>query len=123
VALVALGIGAILVIVGSNFPTPARVGLSLFTIAIAGVIVLLVHQPIGRLSISAAILVVLSFVLPPMLIHSTPTSCVGHVGPPPCDPAMNLHLGLRVGAMAVLAGAASLAAIAGTLRFSRYRRD
>lgn len=118
IALLVLGTGALLVTVASNFPTSARIGLSGVAIAIAGVMVLLVHQPLSRLSISAAILVALSFILPPLLIHSTPTGCLGHVGPPPCDPGMNSHLGLQVGLMAALAVAALLAAIAGAARSS-----
>lgn len=115
IALLVLGTGALLVIVASDLPAAARIGLSGVSIAIAGVMVLLVHQPLGRLSISAAMLVVFSFILPPLLIHETPTGCLGHVGPPPCDPGMNLHLGLQVGLMAALAGAALLAAITGAL--------
>ena len=117
-ALLVLGTGALLVIVASDFPTAARLGLSGVSIAIAGVIVLLVHQPPGRLSIAAGILVVFSFVLPPLLIHETPTGCLGHLGPTPCDPGMNVHLGLQVGLMAALAGVALLAAIVGAARSS-----
>jgi hypothetical protein len=119
IALLVLGTGALLVTVASNFPTSARIGLSGVAVAVAGVMVLLAHQRVSRLGISAAILAALSFFLPPLLIHSTPTGCLGHVGPPPCDPGMNSHLGLQVGLMAALAGAALLSAIAGAARSSR----
>jgi hypothetical protein len=119
IAVLVLGTGALLVIVASDFPAAARIGLSGVSIAIAGVMVLLVHQPLGQLSISAAILVVFSLIFPPLLIHETPTGCHGQVGPTPCDPGLNSHLGLQVGLMAALAGAALLAAIAGATRSSR----
>src|SRR4026209_1402984 len=70
-ALLVLGTGALLVVVASDLPSAARIGLSGVSLDIAGVIVLLVHQPLGRLSISAGILVVFSFILPPLLIHET----------------------------------------------------
>jgi hypothetical protein len=118
IALLILGTAALLVTVASNFPTSTRIGLSGIAIAIAWVIVLLVHQLLSRLSISVAILVALSFILPPLLIHSTPTGCLGHVGRPPCDPGMNSHLGLQVGLMAAFVGAALLASIARAARSS-----
>lgn len=90
-----------------------------FGLVIAAVLVMLVHQPIGRMTLSSAILLALAFIVPATFVHETPdtTGCAGAMSP--CDPAMNSHLGLRLGLAAVLLFAAFVTAAVGRLRSSR----
>ena len=70
------------------------------------------------MAMSSAILLLLAFVVPATLVHETwdSTHCLSGV---PCDPAANLHTGLRFGIAAVLLFASLLTAVAGVLRSPR----
>jgi hypothetical protein len=89
-----------------------------FGLVIAAVLVLLVHQPISRVTAVSALLVALAFIAPATLVHVTYSSA-GCVDGVPCDPAPNLHWGLRFGLTALLLCAALVAAAVGLFRSSR----
>jgi hypothetical protein len=122
-ALLVLSTGVLLAFVASIYPSITRVAFVAFAVAIAGTLVLLAHQSLGWHAGASALCLSLAFVLPGLLIRSTPdsTSCRSVTGPPPCDPAINSHLGLRVGLMAALLGLALVLAVLGSARSSRAR--
>lgn len=112
-ALLVVSTGALLAFVASVLAFAA------FGLVIAAVLVLLVHQPVGRMTVSTAILLALAFIVPATFVHETPdtTGCAGAMNP--CDPAMNSHWGLRLGLAAVLLFAAFVTAAVGSVRSSR----
>jgi hypothetical protein len=89
-----------------------------FGLAIAAMLVLLVHQPISLMTVASAVLVTLAFIVPATLVHATYRSsgCIDGV---PCDPAPNLHGELRLGLAGVLLSAALVVAAVGLFRASR----
>jgi hypothetical protein len=105
--------GTLLAFVAS---VPAYVG---FGLLIAAVLILLAHQRLGRMTLLTAILLILSFTVPAIFVHETPdtTGCAQALTP--CDPAMNSHLGLRLGLAAALLFAALVTAGIGLVRSSR----
>ncbi len=121
-ALLVVSTAALLALVASSLPDVTRITLAAFGVTIATVLVLLVHQPIGRMSAVSTILVALAFILPATLIHETSRGgrCGG--GPTPCDPGMNSHMGIRLGLMAILLLAALIAAGVGVIRSSRLAK-
>jgi hypothetical protein len=117
-ALVVASTAALLAFVASSLPDVTRLTLAAFGLVIAAVLVLLVHQPIGRMSAASAILVALAFILPAVLVHETPRGGLCGGGPTPCDPGIDSHMGLRVGLMAILLLAALVVAAVGLFRSS-----
>lgn len=117
-ALLVATIAALLAFVDSYDPAPARIAYGASGLVIAAVMVLWVHQPIGRMSASSAILLILAFVVPATLVRETFSAfhCVRGV---PCDPVPNSHLGLRIGLAAVLLFISLVTAVAGLFRFPR----
>jgi hypothetical protein len=112
-ALLVVSTGALLAFVSSILAHAA------FGLVIAALLVLLVHQPLGRMTVSTAILLALAFIVPATFVHETPdtTGCAGAINL--CDPAMNSHLGLRLGLAAALLFAAFVTAAVGSVRSSR----
>jgi hypothetical protein len=119
VALLVASTATLLAFVASSLPDVTRITLAAFGVVIAAMLVLLVHQPIGRMSAISAILVALAFILPASLVHETSRGGLCGGGPTPCDPGMNSHMGLRVGLMAVLLFASLVSAAVGLFRSSR----
>jgi hypothetical protein len=118
-ALVVASTAALLAFVASSLPDVTRLTLAAFGLVIAAVLVLLVHQPIGRMSAASAILAASAFILPAALVHETPRQGLCGGGPTPCDPGINSHMGLRVGLMAALLSTALITAAIGPFRSSR----
>ena len=120
VALLVFGLGALLAFVDSTSAASIRIAYVAFGLVIATVLVQLVHQPIGRMAVASVLLLVLAFVAPAVLVRETfdSTGCIQGV---PCDPAPNLHEGLRFGLAAALLVASLVAAAAGQIRSSRSR--
>jgi hypothetical protein len=112
VALLIASTAALLAYVSSVFAYAA------FGLIIAAVLVLLVHQPIGLMTVTSVILVALAFIVPATSVHTTFSSsgCVDGV---PCDPAPNLHEALRLGLAAILFSAALVTAAGGLFRSFR----
>jgi hypothetical protein len=119
-ALLIVSLAALLALVDRYHPAPARIAFGAFGLVIAATLVLWVHQPIGTMTVSSAILLGLAFIVPATLVHETFSSahCVRGV---PCDPVPNGHLGLRVGLAAVLLFMSLVTAAAGAFR-SRLSR-
>lgn len=119
IAFLILSTAALLAFVASSLPDATRIALAAFGLLIAAVLVLLVHQPIGRMTAVSAILLALAFILPATLVHETPRGglCAGAITP--CDPGMNSHLGLQIGFAAVLLSAALVTAAVGLFRAAR----
>ena len=105
--------------VASSLPDVTRITFVAFGVTIAAVLVLLVHQPIGRMSVVSTILAALAFIVPATLVHETSRGGLCGGGPTPCDPGMNSHMGLRLGLMAILLFAAFITAGVGVIRSSR----
>jgi len=112
VALLFASTAALLTYVSSVFAYAA------FGLIIAALLVLLVHQPISSMTVLSAVLLPLAFIVPATLVHVT-FSSAGCVEGVPCDPAPNLHGGLRLGLAAVLLSAALVTAAVGLFRSSR----
>ena len=93
--------------------------LAVFGLIIAAVLVLLVHQPISRMTATSAVLGALAWILPAMVVQTTYGPCSEDL-PTPCDPAPNSHPGLRLGLAAVLLFATLIAAAVGAIRSSRH---
>jgi hypothetical protein len=91
---------------------------SVFGLVIAAVLVLLVDQPISRLTVASMVLVTVAFIAPATFVHITYSSA-GCIDGVPCDPAPNLHEGLHLGLAAVLLFAALITAAVGAIRSSR----
>jgi Ca2+/Na+ antiporter len=114
IALLIIGMGALLAVADATSPATTRMTYVGFGLVIAAVVVLLVHQRIGRIAMASAILLVLAFVVPATLVQETySTHCVAGV---PCDPVPNSQEGLRLGIAAVLLVGSLLTAAAGALR-------
>jgi hypothetical protein len=120
-ALLVASLGALLAWVASDFPLMTRVAVVVFGLAIAAILVLLVRRPLSWLTMASTLGLFLAFVLPGLLIQSTPdtTVCLRLTGPPPCDPPMNDHLGLRVGLTALLLGLSLFLAVKASTRLPR----
>jgi hypothetical protein len=118
-ALLVVSTAALLALVASSLPDVTRITLVAFGVTIAAVLVLLVHQPIGRMSVVSTILAALAFIVPATLVHETSRGGLCGGGPTPCDPGMNSHMGLRLGLMAILLFAAFITAGVGVIRSSR----
>ena len=118
-ALLVVSSAALLALVASSLPDVTRITLAAFGVTIAAVLVLLVHQPIGHMSVVSTILVALAFILPAILVHETSGGGLCGGGPTPCDPGMNSHMGLRLGLMAILLFGALIAAGVGAIGSSR----
>jgi hypothetical protein len=117
-ALLVVSLGALLASVDPYAPSPTRIAFAAFGLVIAAVMVLWVHQPIGRMTVSSAIFLASAFIVPAILVHETFSSadCIRGV---PCDPVPNSHLGLRIGLAAVSLFAALVTAAVGLFRSSR----
>jgi hypothetical protein len=118
-ALLVASTAALLAFVASSLPDVTRITFAAFGLVIASVLVLLAHQPIGRMSAISAIVVTLAFILPATLVHETSGGGLCGGGPTPCDPGMNSHMGLRLGLMAILLFGALIAAGVGAIGSSR----
>jgi hypothetical protein len=90
-----------------------------FGVLIGVVLVLLVHQPITRVTAASAILLALAFVVPATLVHETFRSdhCIQGV---PCDPVPDFNWELRRGLAAALLSAGLVMASIGSFRSSRH---
>jgi hypothetical protein len=125
VALLVVSTAALLAFVDSLSPTVTRIAYTAFGVVIAAVLVLLVHQPIGRMSVFSAILLALAFIIPETFVHETFNSaqCIGSTTP--CDLAPINHPGLRLAIAAVLLFASLVSAAVGLFRSSRlsHTRD
>jgi hypothetical protein len=120
VGLLVASTATLLAFADSSLPDVTRITLAAVVgLVIVAVLMLLVHQPIGRMSAVSAILVALAFILPATLVHETSKGGLCGGGPTPCDPGMNSHVGLRVGLMAVLLFASLVSAAVGLFRSSR----
>jgi hypothetical protein len=119
-ALLVVGLGALLAFVDSTSPAVNRIAYIAFGLVIATVLVLLVQQPIGRITVASVLLLVLAYIVPAVFVHETfhSTGCIQGV---PCDPAPNLHEGIRFGLAAALLVASLVGAAAGQIRSSRSR--
>jgi hypothetical protein len=108
-----------LAITASTMPTSVRVASLAVAIAIAAVLVLLVHQRFGTLTVVSAMLVSLAFVIPAVTIRTTweSSGCGGGV---PCDAYPIGHDGLVMSLVATFLIGALFAAIVGLAR-SRVR--
>jgi hypothetical protein len=69
VSILVVSASALLAFVASTLPDATRIALAAFGLIIAVVLVLLVHQPIGLVTASSAILAALAFILPATLVH------------------------------------------------------
>src|SRR6266536_248473 len=84
--------------------------------AVAALIVLLAHQPFGRLSLTSLVSLVAAFAAPALLVHDTQdTSGCRALVRTPCDPGLNFHPALRLAVLATLLVAAFLLSLAGFL--------
>ena len=118
VALLIASLGVLFASVESILPFATRVTAALLGLLIATTLVLWAHRSFGWLTLASMVVLSLAFVLPGLLIRSTPTPCPRH-SITPCDPGLNGHLGLRVGFAAALIGVAFVIAVVGTVRTSR----
>lgn len=118
-ALLVAATAALLAIVDSYDPAPARIAFAAFGLVVAAVMVLWVHQPIPRMSVTSAILLVLAFIAPNTLVRGTFNSALCRGSSTPCTPTPNSHLGLRLGLAGVLLLTALAVAAVGLLRTSR----
>jgi preprotein translocase subunit SecY len=118
-ALLVASTAALLAFVASSLPDATRTALAAFGLVIAAVMVLWVHQPISRMSVSSAILLILAFTAPSFLVHETFNTALCRGSTTPCTPTPNSHLGLSLGLAAVLLSAALITAAVGRFRSSR----
>lgn len=119
VALLVASTAGLLAFVDSYESAAARIAFAALGLVIAAVMVLWVHQPIGRMSVSSAILLILAFIAPTTLVHETFNTALCRGSTTPCTPTPNSHLGLRLGLAAVLLSAALVTAAVGLFRSSR----
>ena len=118
-ALLLVSTAGLLAFVDSYDPAPARIAFAALGLVIAAVMVLWVQQPIGRMTVSSAILVLLAFTAPSILVHETFNTALCRGSTTPCTPTPNSHLGLRLGLAAILLFAALTTAAVGRFRASR----
>jgi hypothetical protein len=117
VALLVAGSGVLIAVADTSSPRGTRAVYVCFGLVIAAVLVLLVHQRLGRFTASSFVLLALAFVAPAALVRTTweSTGCVVGV---PCDPAPHSHQGLRLGLAAVILLTALITAAVGLFRSS-----
>ena len=118
-ALLVASTAALLAFVASSLPNATRITLAAFGVAIAAVLVLLVHQPIGRMTAASVILFAMAFIVPKLFVHETWNAALCRGSSTPCTPTPNSHMGLRLGLAAVLLSAALVTAAVGLIRSSR----
>ena len=114
-----ISLGVTLVFAASTVSTAVRIAYLGIAIAIAVILVLLVHQRFGKLTVVSATLVPLAFVVPAVTIRTTweSSGCGNGV---PCDAYPVGHDGLAMSLVAIFLAAALFAAIVGLVR-SRTR--
>jgi uncharacterized membrane protein len=119
VALLIVSTAALLALVASSLPDATRIALAAFGVAIAAMLLLLVHQSIGRMTGASVILFAMAFVVPKFFVHETLYTALCRGSSTPCTPMPNSHPGLRLGLAAVLLSAALVTAAMGRFRSSR----
>jgi hypothetical protein len=119
VSFLVISLGVTLVFAASTVSTAVRIAYLGIAIAIAVILVLLVHQRFGKLTVVSATLVPLAFVVPAVTIRTTweSSGCGNGV---PCDAYPVGHDGLAMSLVAIFLAAALFAAIVGLVR-SRTR--
>jgi hypothetical protein len=118
-ALLVVSTAALLAFVASSLPDATRITFAAFGVVIAAVMVLLVHQPIGRMTAASVVLFAMAFVVPKFFVHETLNAALCRGSSTPCTPMPNSHPGLRLGLAAVLLSAALVTAAMGRFRSSR----
>ncbi len=110
---------------GGVVPGPNARGVFLAVALVLGAMVLLLaHQPWGRLTITSVALLIGSIAVPLLLAHDVPDSS-GCRPPPPCDPAVRLwHPSVLVAIFAAfLVAALACAAVNPVRAVARTRRS
>ena len=118
-ALLVASTAALLAIVASSLPDATRITLAALGVVIAAVLVLLIHQPIGRMTAASVILFAMAFIVPKFFVHETLNVALCRGSSTPCTPMPNSHPGLRLGLATVLLSAALITAAVGRFRSSR----
>lgn len=120
-----VGIGLSIAAAAPEGETGEKLAFVVVAISVAAVVLLLAHQPWGRVATSSAISLLAAFVVPLLLAREVPD--VSACRPPrrvPCDPAMGLwHPDVLLALFVVFLAAALGSSVAGLLRYRTRGRQ
>lgn len=96
-----------------------RASFPVVALSVAAVILLVAHQPLGRVSFLTILLLVAAFTVPIFLVPVTPDTSACQNVRTPCDPPLDPHVEIRLALLATLLAAALVTAARG---YARSRR-